>query len=101
MTEELLSTIANKYRSRIAYAVGYDIHDADINLHLTEIIKAGIQDMNNSGVSENVLENNLLVLTTLIIFVTDNINMTAGQFSTSPMYVTNVSKLRLIKDANH
>lgn len=89
-----MESIATKYIDSIAYSVGYDIHNEEDKRHLREIIIAGLQDMKDSGVSEEVLKTNALVLTTLIIFVTDNMNMSSGQFITSSMYVTNVAKLR-------
>lgn len=90
-----MESIATKYIDSIAYAVGYDIHNEEDKRHLRGLVVSGLQDMKDSGVSEEVLKTNALVLTTLIIFVTDNINMSSGQFSTSPMYITNVAKLRL------
>lgn len=87
--------IISRYIDRVAYSAGFDIGNTVSRDSISEIMRAGIADMQASGVRDEVLESNPLVLTTLVIFVTDNLNMTSGSFVTSPMYVSNVAKLRM------
>ena len=89
-----MDELIEKYLDKIAYATGYDISDENGKNMLKDILQAGIQDMQDSGVSQATLLNNPLVYTTLVIFVMDNLNMSSGQITISSMYITNVSKLR-------
>lgn len=86
------------YLEQVADAVGYDISETKDRNYIASLVKSGLASMKNSGVSDEVLKSNGLVLTTLIIFVTDNMNMNAGQFTTSQMYITNVAQLRMVKE---
>ena len=90
-----MDELINKYINIVAYSTGFDVNDADNKVYLTALIKAGIADMKKSGVPEEVILTNDLVLTTLIIFVTDNTNMTPGSFVLSQLYIHNVAKLRM------
>lgn len=93
-----ISTVVEQYIDSVAYAVGYDISNTDDRNYLSNLISAGVQDLCDAGVNESTITTNKLTLTTLIIFVTDNLNMSPGQFSMSSLYIYNVTKLRLIKD---
>lgn len=87
--------ISIDYTDKIAAAVGYDISDESSRNYIKALVDAGIADMQYSGVSDDVINASPLVVTTLIIYVSDNLNMTPGNFVTSSMYISNVIKLRL------
>lgn len=96
-----MTTISTELKNRvteslpiIAYAVGYDITDPAANNFITTLAEAGMEDMQRAGVAEEVLLESKVVLSALIIFVNDNLNMSAGKYVTSPMYLANVDKLR-------
>lgn len=89
-----LQTKVNGYLPIISYAVGYDITDASANELVKVIAEAGMEDMLRAGVPEETLKTSKVVLSALIIFVNDNLNMSAGKYTTSPMYLANVDKLR-------
>ena len=90
----MLENILTNYLEIIAYAVGYDISDQTASNYISLLVGAGVNFMLEAGVKEKVIEDNSLVIATLIIFVTDNLNMNAGRFMTSPMFVFNVEQLR-------
>ena len=79
---------------RIAYAVGYDITDVDAKDFINTLVDAGIEDIRRAGVDPLTIANNALVIPTLIMFVNDNLNLTAGSYKTSAMYRENVDALR-------
>lgn len=91
-----MDALVTQYETQIAYAVGYDLTDAASKAFLDAVIDAGIADMKATGVSDTVMGSHPLVLATLIIFVTDNLNMTPGEFKSSPLYNSNTTKLRWI-----
>lgn len=90
-----------QYLPIIAYAVGYDISDPSANQFIKGIVEAGMEDMKRSGVSEALLISSKIVLSALIIFTNDNLNMSAGKYTVSPMYLANVDKLREIPEENN
>ena len=83
-----------EYIPTIAYAVGYDITDEQARTFIETLVFAGAEDMIRSGVPEEAILNSRTVLSALIIFTNDNLNMSAGKYVTSPMYLANVDKLR-------
>lgn len=89
-----LTTKLNGYIPIIAYAVGYDITDAEARTFVEAIVNAGAEDMLRSGVPEATMLDSRIVLSALIIFTNDNLNMSAGKYTISPMYLSNVDKLR-------
>lgn len=89
-----LTTKLNEYIPIIAYAVGYDISDAQAKTFVESIVSAGAEDMRRSGVPESTMLESRIVLSALIIFTNDNLNMSAGKYVVSPMYLSNVDKLR-------
>lgn len=93
-----IKTKVTEYLPIISYAVGYDISDESASGLITALAEAGMEDMLRAGVSENTLKESKVVLSALIIFVNDNLNMSAGKYVTSPMYLANVDKLRELKD---
>ncbi len=86
----------NTNKSKIAFQVGYDIQDIDANNIMTTLIESGIDDMATAGVTEATIINNKLSIITLAIYVKDNLNITSGDNKTSPMYISNVQKLKLM-----
>lgn len=84
----------DQYTKIVSYAVGYDIEDADAKVYIEALVKAGVTDMRKSGVKKETLEESALIIPALIIFVNDNLQMSAGEYKTSPMYLSNVDKLR-------
>ena len=90
----MLENILTNYLEVIAYAVGYDITDETASSYIEMLIGAGVNFIKEAGVSEEVIGSSSLVIATLIIFVTDNLNMNSGKFVTSPMFVFNVEQLR-------
>lgn len=78
----------------VAYAVGYDVTDPSAKEYIETLVKAGLTDLNKSGVKIETLETSALITPALIIFVNDNLQMNAGEYKTSPMYLANVDKLR-------
>jgi hypothetical protein len=93
ITEEL-TTKLNEHIPIIAYAVGYDITDESARTFIEAIVNAGAEDMLRSGVPEATMLESRIVLSALIIFTNDNLNMSAGKYVISPMYLSNVDKLR-------
>lgn len=89
-----LKTKVTEYLPIIAYAVGYDTSDSSAATLITTLAEAGMEDMLRAGVPEETLKTSKVVLSALIIFVNDNLNMSAGKYTTSPMYLANVDKLR-------
>ncbi|MFH2116762.1 MAG: hypothetical protein ABII85_01820 [Bacillota bacterium] len=88
--------------NKIAYAVGFDVSDTDSKAMIQLLIEAGIDDMKQSGVAEAVITTNKLSIVALIQFTMDNLKMVPGDFRTSPMYQSNVMKLKyaVIPDAS-
>lgn len=82
------------YTKIVSYAVGYDITDPDANEYIEALVKAGLTDLRKSGVKQETLESSALIIPALTIFVNDNLQMSAGEYKTSPMYLANVDKLR-------
>jgi hypothetical protein len=91
---QTLDTKLFEYIPIIAYAVGYDISEPQAKTFIETIVKAGAEDMLRSGVPEDVMIESRIVLSALIIFTNDNLNMSAGKYVISPMYLSNVDKLR-------
>lgn len=89
-----LTTKLNSYIPIIAYAVGYDITDEQARTFIESIVNAGAEDMLRSGVPEATMLESRIVISALIIFTNDNLNMSAGKYVISPMYLSNVDKLR-------
>jgi len=89
-----LTTKINEYLPIIAYAVGYDISDNQARTFIESVVHAGAEDMLRSGVPEEVMQESRIVLSALIIFTNDNLNMSSGKYTISPMYLANVDKLR-------
>lgn len=83
-------------KGKIAFQVGYDIQDITAASIVVDLIEAGIADMIASGVTEATIINNKLSIITLAIFVKDNLNITSGDNKISPMYISNVQKLKLV-----
>ena len=83
-------------KTKITYAVGFDPTDADTNMHIEMLIEAGIADLEQAGVSEQVIFTNKLSVITLTQFVMDNLKMVPGEFQTSPVYLSNVQKLKYV-----
>jgi hypothetical protein len=83
--------------TKIATIIGYDVSDIQSQTLIELLVDAGIEDMKAAGVPETLLvkENTpKLVVSTLVIFVNDNLNLTSGDHKTSMMYIANVDKLR-------
>lgn len=93
LSQELINKLA-VYIPEIAYAVGYDVMDYSARTFIETIVHAGAEDMLRSGVPEETMLESRMVLPALIIFTNDNLNMSAGKYVTSPMYLANVDKLR-------
>lgn len=96
-SEELGSLVERKISELlpvIAYAVGYDISDESARVYIEALVSAGVADMMHAGVPEQAILENKLVVSALIIFTNDNLNMAPGDFRTSPMYLANTDKLR-------
>lgn len=88
-----MSTLSTK----IATIIGYDMTDTQSATLMDALVDAGIDDMKAAGVPESLLEVESakgLVVSTLVIYVNDNLNMTPGEHKTSLMYIANVDKLR-------
>ena len=83
-------------KGKIAFQVGYDIQDITAASIIVDLIEAGVADMVASGVTEATIINNKLSIITLAIFVKDNLNITSGDNKISPMYISNVQKLKLV-----
>ena len=81
-----MDELVSKYINNVAYAVGYSLDEQADKDYMSALIDAGLTNMKNAGVSDDVLNSNSLVLTTLIIVVSDNMNMNAGAFNVSPLY---------------
>lgn len=91
-----LTTFINDNISNIAMSVGYDSNDLDSIAVLRGFIEAGIEDMMSAGVSEQVVINKKLSFITICLYVKDNLPLAAGTSTTSPIYIANVQKLKLI-----
>jgi len=84
------------YSSKIAYAVGFDTTDADSNARIGMLIEAGIADMELADVKDEVIFSNKLSVIALTQFVMDNLKMVPGEFQTSPVYLSNLQKLKYV-----
>lgn len=84
------------YNKKIAYAVGFDTTDEDSNDRIEMLLEAGIADMQQAGVSDDVIFTNKLSVTALTQFVMDNLKMVPGEFQTSPVYLSNLQKLKYV-----
>ena len=93
LSQELTNKLT-EYVTIIAYAVGYDLSDESARAFIEAIVQAGAEDMLRSGVPEDTMLESRIVLSALIIFTNDNLNMSAGKYTVSPMYLANVDKLR-------
>lgn len=91
--------IIDKYKNKVAIANGLSTLDQPIMETVEAYIDAALDDMLGAGVKESVLLTNSLVLTTLIIFVSDNLTMNGGSVSMSSTYEKNVVKLRYLPEA--
>ena len=94
MITPAINTKIQEYLPIIAYAVGYDISDTQAKDFVTAVVTAGAEDMLRSGVPEQTMLESRIVVSALIIFTNDNLNMSAGKYTVSPMYLANVDKLR-------
>lgn len=94
LSEQLIQKIETQFTPIVAYAVGYDISDESAKTFIKTLVSAGVEDMIRSGVPEEIVLDSKVALSALIIFTNDNLNMTAGSYTTSPMYLSNVDKLR-------
>jgi hypothetical protein len=83
-------------KEKITYAVGFDTSDADTNARIEMLIEAGIADLQQAGVPDQVIFTNKLSVVALVQFVMDNLKMVPGEFKTSPVYLSNVQKLRYV-----
>jgi hypothetical protein len=95
MSTELTTFIAENI-SNIALSIGYDSNDLDAIAVLRGFIEAGIEDMMSAGVSEQVVINKKLSFITICLYVKDNLPLSSGTSITSPIYMANVQKLKLI-----
>lgn len=91
--------IIDKYKNKVAIANGLSTLDQPVMETVESYIDAALDDMLGAGVKESVLLTNALVLTTLIIFVSDNLTMNGGSFVMSSTYERNVAKLRNLPEA--
>lgn len=83
--------------TKIAAVIGYDVSDTQNETLIELLVDAGIEDMKAAGVPETLLvkeDTPKLVVSTLVIFVNDNLNLSSGDHKTSLMYIANVDKLR-------
>ncbi|AUD65392.1 hypothetical protein BK011_06700 [Tenericutes bacterium MZ-XQ] len=83
-------------KAKITYAVGFDTSDEDTNARIEMLIEAGIADLQQAGVKDEVIFTNKLSVVALVQFVMDNLKMVPGEFQTSPVYLSNVQKLRYV-----
>lgn len=93
MTKEQFLT---ENTTKIAYAVGFDVSDEDSNARIGILIEAGIADMQLSDVKDQVIFTNKLSVIALTQFVMDNLKMVPGEFKTSPVYLSNLQKLKYV-----
>jgi|GEM_PF-2435367 len=91
-----LTTFINDNIGNIALSVGYDSNDLDSITVLRGFVEAGIEDMMSAGVSEQVVISKKLSFITICLYVKDNLPLSAGTSTTSPIYIANVQKLKLI-----
>lgn len=92
---ETIKEFIDGNKAKIAMQVGYDIQDIDADTLIVTLIEAGIDDMKASGVTESTIIHNRLSIITLVLFIKDNLSLDGGKSETSPMYISNVQKLKL------
>ncbi len=78
-------------KEEITAKLGLSTDDVD---YVETFIKAGIEDLQSNGVTDAVITGKNLSVITLVQFCMDNMQETPGSFKTSPMYISNVQKLR-------
>lgn len=93
VSQELNDKI-NEMVPLISYAIGFDASDDNAKNLIEALIRAGIDDMRGAGVTIETILTNALVKSALTIFVNDNLTVTSGKHAHSPMYISNVDKLR-------
>lgn len=95
-TEKLLTSIKNSLT--LIYT------DTNIEETLTRKIKAGVSDLITSGVDDTIIFNTKyedLVYEAIETYVIDNWTLEAGKRVQSPVYLSQVIKLREIKGDNN
>lgn len=90
--EMFISQVTNK----IAYAVGFDTSDEESKSRIEMLIEAGVADLQINGVPDAVITTNKVAVVALTQYVMDNLKMVPGEFKTSPVYMSNVQKLRYV-----
>lgn len=91
-----LNTFIDGQISNIALTIGYDCSDLESLAILRGFVEAGIEDMIGAGVSEQIVINKKLSFITICLYVKDNLPLTSGTSVTSPIYISNVQKLKLM-----
>jgi len=91
----VLETYIDDNINNIALTIGYDSNDLDSMAILRGFIESGIEDMIAAGVSEQVITSNKLSFITICLYVKDNLPLSSGVATSSPIYIANVQKLRL------
>ncbi len=90
-----------KNKKKITSNVGYDSETVKDVEYIETFIKAGIEDMQENGVSDAVITEKSLAIVALTQYVLDNLQETPGNFTVSSIYTANVLKLRyMVVDTN-
>jgi len=89
-----IQTFINDNKEKITRLVGFDSNSSDDVELVQTYIEAGIDDMIEAGVSEDVIVNKKLSIIALTQFVIDSLQETPGEYKTSSMYIQNVLKLK-------
>ncbi len=81
-------------KKKITANVGFDSESSEDVDYIETFIKAGIEDMQENGVSDAVITKKSLVIVALTQYVMDNLQETPGNYTVSPIYTANVQKLK-------
>ncbi|MGE4321066.1 MAG: hypothetical protein AB7E61_06440 [Acholeplasmataceae bacterium] len=94
-----ISEFITSIKEEIASKVGLSTSADDLS-YVERFIKSGVEDLQENGVDDDVIMNKSLAVIALTQYVIDNLQETPGEFKTSPVYISNVQKLRyMVVDA--
>jgi hypothetical protein len=89
-----IQTFIDNNKEKITGLVGFDSTSTNDVEYIESFIEAGIEDMQEAGVSDDVIVTKKLSIVTLTQYIMDSLQETPGNFKTSAMYIQNVQKLK-------
>jgi hypothetical protein len=93
MMDEIQTFIDNN-KAKITTLVGFDSQSETDVAYVETFMMAGIEDMQEAGVSDDVIVSKSLAVIALSQFIIDSMQETPGNYKTSQMYIQNVQKLK-------